>query len=296
MDKFNNMQVFCRIVELGTFAAVAREMNISAMMISKYIAQLEKSLGVVLLNRTTRSVNLTEAGQAYYTRSKQILEDLVELDETTSQLGDSVKGVLKISAPIDFGGIYMVPAIEAYQREYPDVKISMSLDNKYQNLRDGLFDIVILVTDTLDLGVVARKITETELGTYVSPEYMKKNGCPRTLEELSKHRCLHYSNTPHGDFWIFNKDGKTEKVKNEWHFATNNGRALSQAAALGMGIMRSPRFSVCEYLKQDKIIEILPEYRITNLSVYATYLQKRFYPAKLSTFIDFLIGYFNKQD
>lgn len=160
MDKLNNMQVFCRTVDLGTFAAVAREMNLSAMMISKYIAQLEKSLGVVLLNRTTRSMTLTEAGESYYNRSKQLLEDFYDLEESTAQLGSTVKGGLKINAPIDFGGLYMIPAIDAYQKLYPEVKIQMSLDNKPVNLRKGIFDISILVTDTLDQGVVARKITQ----------------------------------------------------------------------------------------------------------------------------------------
>nr|WP_305907201.1 LysR family transcriptional regulator [Methylomarinum sp. Ch1-1]MDP4519933.1 LysR family transcriptional regulator [Methylomarinum sp. Ch1-1] len=295
MDKLNNMRVFCRIVELGTFAAVAREMNLSAMMISKYVAQLEQSLGVVLLNRTTRSLNLTEAGEAYYTRSKQLLEDLAELDEATAQLGGSVKGVMKISAPIDFWGIYMVPAIEAYQKEYPDVKILMSLDNKYQNLRDGLFDMVIVVTDCLDQGVVARKITSTELGTYASPEYIARHGAPETLADLSAHRCLHYVNTPHGDYWVFNNNGKTEKIKIDWYFATNNGRALSQAATMGMGIMRAPKLSVHDYLQQGRLVEVLHDYRIPSLSVYATYLQRRFYPAKLSSFVDFLIKYFARQ-
>ncbi|MCF6204323.1 MAG: LysR family transcriptional regulator, partial [Methylococcaceae bacterium] len=220
MDKINNMKVFCRSVELGTFAAVAKEMNLSAMMISKYVAQLERSLGVILLNRTTRSLNLTEVGQNYYEKSKHILQELTELDDSTSQMGGSVKGVLKISAPIDFGGIYMVPVIEAYQRQCPDVKILMTLDNKYKNLRDGLFDVVILVTDNLDLGVVARKITETELGTYASPSYLKKNGCPERLNELARHQCLHYVNTPHGEYWVFYYQGKVEKVKNElkWGF------------------------------------------------------------------------------
>jgi DNA-binding transcriptional LysR family regulator len=122
MDKFKNMQVFCRIVELGTFSAVAREMRLSAMMISKYVTYLEKSLGVILLNRTTRSLNVTEAGNAYYIRSKQLLADLQELDESTSLLEGAVKGTLKINAPIDFGGLYLIQAIEAYQRIYPEVK------------------------------------------------------------------------------------------------------------------------------------------------------------------------------
>lgn len=292
MDKLNNIQVFCRSVELGTFAAVAREKNVSAMMISKYVAQLERSLGVVLLNRTTRSLNLTEAGNAYYQKSKLIIEELSELDNSISQIGDSVKGMLKISVPIDFGGTYMVAAIDAYQKIHPDVKISMTLDNKHQNLRDGIFDIVILVTDCLDLGVVARKIKDTELGTYASPDYIARHGTPKTLNDLSQHRCLHYLNTPHGDSWIFKYQGESIKIKNDWYFSTNNGRALSQAAALGMGIIRVPKLSIDDYLQQGKIIEILPEYRTPRLSIYATYLQKRFYPAKQSTFIDFLQNYF----
>lgn len=294
MDKINNMKVFCRSIELGTFAAVAREMNLSSMMISKYVAQLERSLGVILLNRTTRSLNLTEAGQHYYEKSKSILQELTELDDSTSQMGGSVKGVLKISAPIDFGGIYMVPIIEAYQSENQDVKILMTLDNKYQNIRDGLFDVVILVTDNLDLGVVARKMTETELGTYASPDYIAKHGCPKTLNDLEQHQCLHYVNTPHGDYWVFYKEGEIQKIKNDWYFATNNGRALSQAAALGMGIIRAPKLSVSDYLEQGALIEILPEYRIPALSIYATYLQKKFYPAKLTSFVDFLLDYFGQ--
>lgn len=295
MDKLNNMQVFCRTVDLGTFAAVAREMNLSAMMISKYIAQLEKSLGVVLLNRTTRSMTLTEAGESYYNRSKQLLEDFYDLEESTAQLGSTVKGGLKINAPIDFGGLYMIPAIDAYQKLYPEVKIQMSLDNKPVNLRKGIFDISILVTDTLDQGVVARKITQTELCTYASPEYLQANGCPKAIDELSAHRCLHYMNTPHGDQWIFNDKGSSVKVKNNWAFATNNGRALCEAAALGMGIMQAPRLSVVEYLDKKQLVEILPEYRIPSLFIYATYLQRRFYPAKLKTFIEFLSNFFENK-
>jgi DNA-binding transcriptional LysR family regulator len=295
VDKLNNMQVFCRTVDLGTFAAVAREMNLSAMMISKYIAQLEKSLGVVLLNRTTRSMTLTEAGESYYNRSKQLLEDFYDLEESTAQLGSMVKGGLKINAPIDFGGLYMIPAIDAYQKLYPEVKIQMSLDNKPVNLRKGIFDISILVTDTLDQGVVARKITQTELCTYASPEYLQANGCPKAVDELSAHRCLHYMNTPHGDQWIFNDKGSSVKVKNNWAFATNNGRALCEAAALGMGIMQAPRLSVVEYLDKKQLVEILPEYRIPSLFIYATYLQRRFYPAKLKTFIEFLSNFFENK-
>ncbi|WAK02851.1 LysR family transcriptional regulator [Methylobacter sp. YRD-M1] len=292
MDKLNNIQVFCRIVELGTFAAVAREMNLSAMMISKYMAQLEEALGVALLNRTTRQLSLTEAGEIYYYRGKQLLEDFSELDDYTAQLGRQVKGTLKISAPIDFGGIYMVPAIEAYQREHPGVRIQMTLHNSRVNLSEGSFDLSILVTDSLDPGVVARKIAETRLCTYASPAYLAEYGEPEQIDALHSHRCLHYIDTPHKDYWVFNIDEDEVKIKTNWHFASNNGRALCQAAALGMGITQAPEISVANYLAHGQLIEILQAYRIPSLAVYATYLQRRFLPAKLTTFVDFLIKYF----
>lgn len=294
MDKFNNMQIFCRIVELGTFAAVARETGLSAMMISKYMNQLEKSLGVNLLNRTTRSLHLTEAGENYYHRSKQLLEDLAALDESVVEMDRQVKGLLKISVPIDFGGIYMVPAIKAYQAQFPDVRISMSLSNKYVRLADGRFDISILVTDCLNPGVIARKIAMTRLCTYASPVYLEEQGCPESIDDLPLHRCLHYIDTPHGDNWLFNVDGELKKIRADWFFASNNGRSLCQAAALGMGIVQAPKLSVSSYLERGELVEILTEYQLPSLSIYATYLQRRFYPAKLTTFIDFLQDYFAK--
>ena len=296
MDKLNNIQVFCRIVELGTFAAVAREMHLSAMMISKYMAQLENSLGVALLNRTTRQISLTEAGEIYYYRSKQLIDDFSELDETTAQLGRHAKGTLKISAPIDFGGLYMVPAIDAYQRKYPDVKILMTLHNSHVDLSKGSFDLSILVTDSLDLGVVARKIAKTRLCTYASPGYLAEYGKPDHIDQLSSHRCLHYIDTPHKDYWLFNVGKEEIKIKPNWHFASNNGRALCQAAALGLGITQAPEISAANYVAQGRLIEILQDFRISSLAIYAIYLQRRFLPAKLTTFVDFMVKYFGENE
>jgi DNA-binding transcriptional LysR family regulator len=190
--------------------------------------------------------------------------------------------------------MYMVPAIEAYIRRYPEVKISMSLDNRPPNLRVGSIDISLLVTDTLDPGVVARKIAETELCTYASPDYLAEKGRPQSIEELGDHQCLHYVDTPHGEFWLFDVDGELKKIKSDWVLASNNGRALCQAAALGMGIVQAPRLSVAPYLTTGELVEILSQYRRPAIAIYATYLQRRFYPAKLTTFIDFLLEYFER--
>ncbi|SMG66234.1 transcriptional regulator, LysR family protein [methanotrophic bacterial endosymbiont of Bathymodiolus sp.] len=295
MDKLKNMQVFCRIVELGTFAAVAREMGVSPMMISKYMRSLESSLGISLVNRKTRQLYVTDLGQAYYRQCKQILEDLNNLESSISQEGKLVKGVLKINTPIDFGGIYMLPVINAYQQQYPDVKVLMSLDNAAVNLRSAQFDIAIVVTDKLDQGVVARKIAQTSLCTYASPAYLQKHGSPKQVDELAEHKCLHYLNTPHADAWVFIQGKERIEIRPKWSFASNNGGALCQAASLGMGIIRSPALSVRRYVQSGELVEILEDYKLPSLSVYATYLQRNYYPAKITTFIDFLVEYFSEK-
>jgi len=292
MNKFKEMQVFCRIVELGTFAAVAREKEVSAMMISKHIKQLESDLGVTLINRQTRKLQITEIGNSYYRQCKKILEDINSLECSISQLSSNVKGVLRINAPIDFGGLYMVPVIDEYQKKYPGVEVLMSLDNAEVDLSAGISDISIVVTDILDEGVVARKIAQTSLCTYASPKYIKAHGEPFKIKDLLQHKCLHYLGTPHGNSWIFDDKQERVEISPQWVFASNNGRALCQAAALGMGVVRSPALSVKPYVISGELVEILADYRIKNLSVYATYLQRNFYPAKMSTFLDFLVAYF----
>jgi DNA-binding transcriptional LysR family regulator len=186
----------------------------------------------------------------------------------------------------------MVPAIDAYQRKYPDVKILMTLHNSHVDLSKGSFDLSILVTDSLDLGVVARKIAETRLCTYAAPVYLAEYGEPKDIDHLSSHRCLHYIDTPHKDYWLFHAGAEEVKIKPDWYFASNNGRALCQAAALGMGIAQAPEISAANFLAQGKLIEILQDFHIPSLSIYATYLQRRFLPAKLTTFVDFMVKYF----
>ncbi len=294
MDKLKNMRVFCRIVELGTFVAVAREIGVSAMMISKYMRALENDLGVALISRKTRQLYVTEIGQQYYEQCKRLLNDLDDVESSITQAGSVVRGVLRLNVPIDFGSLYMVPVIDAYQKAFPDVEVRMILNNEVSDLHSGQVDIAIVVTDRLDPDVVARKIAQTSLCTYAAPAYIEQHGCPKTPYDLYQHRCLHYINTPHADVWVFNKNNERINIQPKWVFASNNGGALCQAAALGRGIVRSPALSVCRYVESGDLVEILVEYKLSDLSVYATYLQHHYYPAKMSTFLDFLTHYFSK--
>lgn len=143
--------------------------------------------------------------------------------------------------------------------------------------------------------MVARKIAQTSLCTYASPAYLQKHGSPKQVDELAEHKCLHYLNTPHADAWVFIQGKERIEIRPKWSFASNNGGALCQAASLGMGIIRSPALSVRRYVQSGELVEILEDYKLPSLSVYATYLQRNYYPAKITTFIDFLVEYFSEK-
>jgi len=292
MDRFTCIDVFCRIVELGSFIAVARERKLSAMMISKYVAQLERELGVSLLNRTTRQMSLTEAGERFYRQSKLIMEDLSTLEEQTRELGHTVKGMLRIVAPIDFGSSQLMPIITEYQARYSDVKVSLTLDNGEVNLVADNFDCAIRVTDIPDPGLVARKITETPLCLYASPDYLHQYGRPQSIDDLKQHQCLHYLDTPHGDYWVFKQGRKARKLRLEWALGCNNGRALGEAVTLGLGIVQAPELFLRHLIEAGAVEEILPAIRPDSIPIYATYLQRKFTPSKLSTFVTFFVEHF----
>ncbi|MCI0652895.1 MAG: LysR family transcriptional regulator [Methylococcaceae bacterium] len=294
MDKLKSMNAFCLVSELGSFAAAAERLNLSGPMVSKLIARLEQGLGVSLLNRTTRKVNLTDAGRQYYPRCKQVLHDLTELEELTNQIDHLPKGLLRINAPIDFGMMHMVSAVDQYRKVFSDVDIHLVLDNRYVDLNDGTYDIVIRITDEPDFDVIGKIIRTTELCTYASPSYLEQFGEPLSIDALKDHRCLQFLGTPHGDSWIFQNGKSIRSYTPRWCFASNNGNVLCQAAKKGMGIFQAPDITVAPYLHSGTLKEILHTYRVPSLPIYAMYLSRRYVPIKIKSFIEFLTDYFAK--
>lgn len=294
MDKLKSMTAFCWVAELGSFAATAERLNLSSPMVSKHIAHLEQHLGVCLLNRTTRKVNLTETGRQYYSRCKQLLNDLNELEESTNQTDHLPKGRLKINAPVDFGMMHMMAAVAAYKNVYSNVDIHLVLENRYVDLNDGVFDIVIRITDEPDSHAVGKIIRTTELCTYASPAYLEEHGEPNSIDALHAHRCLQFLGTPHGENWIFQTDDNIRNFAAQWCFASNNGDVLCQAAERGMGIIQAPDVTVEPYLTSGALKKILNPYRVPSLPIYAMYLSRRFVPIKIQLFIQYLMSYFEK--
>ncbi len=292
MDKLKSMTSFCCVVELGSFVSAAEKLNLSGPMVSKHIAHLEQILGVCLLNRTTRKVNLTEAGRQYYSRCKQLLNDLSELEESTNQIDHLPKGLLRINAPVDFGIMHMVDAVDAYKKIYPDVDVQLIIENRYVDLNDGVFDIVIRITDEPNIHAIGKIIRTTELCTYASPDYLEKHGEPTTIEALHTHKCLQFLGTPHGEHWIFQMDGVIRDFRTQWSFASNSGGVLCQAGEKSMGIFQAPDITVQPYLNSLALRKILTPYRVPSFPIYAMYLSRRYIPIKIRSFIKYLTGYF----
>ncbi|MCZ4281004.1 LysR family transcriptional regulator [Kiloniella laminariae] len=294
MDKLTSLKIFRAVADGGSFAGAARELNLSPAMISKHIARLENELGTRLFNRTTRQVNLTEAGTLYHERCRQLLADLEEMDASVSELGGSPSGILRITAPMDFGPQYLIPAIKSYQEQHPKVRVSLTLSDRFDDILKDNFDLAIRVTsDLLDSSLMVRAIADTTVGLYASPAYLEKYGTPRTADELVGHRGIHYSLSRHGPCWNLPEGSGTRKIAMEWSLDVNNGRAQCEAAAQSMGISQIPDFIAGNDLANGRLVEVLPELAWHN-KIYAIYPHRQLLSPKVSSFIDHLGNYYRQ--
>lgn len=294
MDKYTAMKVFCRVVERESFAATGRDLGVSTAMVSKYVAALEKELGIRLLNRTTRRVSPTDEGQYYYGRCSTLLMELDELESSVTQQGLEPRGVLRLTAPMDFSVLHLMEPIQLFQEQFPLVRIELDLDDRQRNMVADKFDVAIRIARLGDSTLVARKITQCRSGLYASPEYLDENGEPTTPEELQQHRCLMYTNqTQDRNSLVFNdNEGQKHKVRVPWTLAANNGRALCEAAAQGMGIIQQPDFIAADFVREGRLRPVMTDYPPFEFNVYAVYQHRQFLPKRITAFVDFLKSYF----
>lgn len=291
MDVLLSMKVFRRVVEAGNFSEVAREMDLSQPTVSKHIAALEKHLGIKLLNRSTRQMSLTDTGRQYYDRCIHILDELSETESTLRNQQTQPLGVLRINTPVTYGERCIVPSLWAFLEKYPELKIDMIMDDQYVDLvKDGV-DLAIRVGPMTDSCLIARKIGDSPRVTVASPDYIEKHGIPDNLSDLDNHNCIVYTLLTTCDEWYFNGPNGKESVRVNGRFSVNNPGAIRQAVCAGHGIAVTPTWLMNDYIKSGKVKVILKEYTPTSLDVHAVYPERRFVPAKVKIFIDYLKTY-----
>jgi DNA-binding transcriptional LysR family regulator len=289
MDRFEAMTIFCKAVEQGSFAAAAERLNLSTSAVSRQIAQLEALLQARLLNRTTRRISLTDEGRAYYERCLQVLSDLEEAEELVGNARSTLRGTLRLTAPISFGIWHLSYAIADFAREQPEVKFDISLSDHQVDLVEAGLDLAIRVGDLGTQNLVARPIGKARLMTCASPAYLAQHGVPQTPADLQKHQCLTYAYNTDIHIWKFqNKNGEPEEVRVASAMHANNGIMLRELAVQSMGVMRGPDFLLQAAVDQHQLQEIMQDWASAPLNIYAAYPSRKHLSAKVRGFAIFL--------
>ena len=293
MDLVKCMEAFVITVKTGSFAATSISLNTSPQMIAKYILFLENYLGLKLLNRTTRSQNLTEFGKQYYERCLFILNEIKSTKTLAQQFSQEPKGRLRISAPISYGQFNLIPVISRFMKCYPKVNIDIQLSDRYVDLVKDDFDVVFRIGSLNDSSLIARKLSDLQLIFAASPSYLAQNGVPSIPDDLKKHQCLIYqyvNPTKKDNFWPFTINGKLTNIAISGAFQSNNTSALATAAIEGLGITMLPESVLNESIKQSKLIPILQDFLPPPREVHILYTADKQRLPKLNIFIEFMVN------
>ena len=295
MDRFTSLTAFVRVVESGGFSAAARRLNMSTTMVSNHVQALEERLGVRLLNRTTRKVNLTEIGKAYYDRSTQILADLEQADDIASELQSVPRGTLRIHV-----ATHMVPFVAPIAAKllstYRELKIDLRMGEAEVDLIEEGYDVALRMTSPPDSSLIVRSLATWRHVLCCSHDYIEKHGRVQKLEELAGHNCGRHLNYPFGDEWRFlDRKGTPASVRVSGSFVTNSGEALRKVALEGAAICLMAGFLIQDDLEAGRLVRLLPEYRTVELSMNAVYPHRHHLSAKVRTFIDLLVHHSAEQ-
>lgn len=288
MDLFASMSLFRRVAEAGSFSVVGREMGYSQPTVSKRVAALEERLGNKLISRSTRQLTLTEAGKHYYDRCVRILDEIAETEAEISLRHTQATGTLRIHAPISLGRRYLLPHVWTFLDLYPDLQIDLVLDDHCADLiKDGV-DVAIRVGLLVDSTLIARKIGDSPRITIASPGYLATHDEPRNVQELKAHNCIVYNLLSTGDEWHFIGPRGHETTRVCGRFRSNSPDAIREAVLDGRGIAVMPRWLIGDCVAKGLVLEILSNYVPIPLEIHALFPERRFVPAKVLLFIDYL--------
>jgi DNA-binding transcriptional LysR family regulator len=300
MDRFLAVNTFAKVVELGSFARAAERLGLSTSAVSRQVSELESHLETRLLNRTTRRLSLTEAGQAFYEHSVQLLADLEEAEASVRVAAAEPRGTLRITCGVSFGMRYLAPALAEFCERHPQVLLDLDLSDRVVDLVEEGFDLAIRIGQIGSQGMVARRIGWTQLICCASPSYLALHAAPiRTPADLSQHECLSYTNVGIPNTWHFEgKDGGEETpqtVRVQTRHRANNGQLLAALALQGMGVVYTPDFIVAQEVRAGQLVPLLPGYRATRSPIAAVYPSRRHLSAKVRSLVEFLAARYERR-
>ncbi len=295
MDTIQGMRTFVAIVDGGSFRVGAERLEMSTALASKYVSQLESRLGQRLLNRTTRSLSLTESGAVYLERCRQLVEDFDQLEAALSNQQQSPTGRLVVSAPLTFGEQHIAAAVSLFLARYPDVSVDLRLADRFVNLVDEGIDVAIRIAELRDSSLFARRLVPVEIVVCASPDYLEQHAAPEHPNDLQDHACVIDTNFRGGDLWPFKDNGEGLTIKVRGRIKVNSATATRELLLRGNGIGMIPGYAVAADLQAGRLVRLLDDFDAANLSLHAVYPHNRHLAAKVRAFIDFLADYFDNQ-
>lgn len=278
--------LFLRVVEAGSFKKAATQLNVEPSTISRKVAALESELNVKLLNRSTLHSTPTELGQIYYDRLRSIIDEQEALDEEITSGLHRISGSLRIGAPVDFGAEFVVPVCRDLQIEYPELTMEMSLGSHFDNLLENKLDVAIRIGKLPDSRLVACKLGDISRVIVASPEYLRLNGVPQSLSDLSQHNFIFYSPKQARSDIEFENGSVFPHTTMHSNFTVNSVSALRNLVIKGAGLHLGPTWFFSEAIRNGDAEVVLQEHPLRSFPAYAVYLDRSFLPRKIKVFIE----------
>ncbi len=288
MDNLNETRTFLAVADALSFAAAARRLRMSAAQASKLVSRLEARLGIRLLNRTTRDVSLTDAGATYAARARSVVDEFDTLETAMREGARSLKGTLKIAAPVSFASAVLDEILIDFAKTERDLTLEVSYADRTVNIVEEGYDVAVRVGTMSDSSLVAKKLGEARILCAASVKYLSKHGKPKSPEALADHSCIIDLNARDPFAWPFRVGRREQTVHVHGRLRFSRAETCLRAARLGFGIARSPAFAAVPELRSGTLVPVLEAFEPEPLPVHAVYPHGRHLPAKVRAFLDFL--------
>ena len=289
MDRLKALQTFLDVAKTESLSAVARDEGVTPAMVGRRIDQLEDRLGVKLFKRSTRKITLTPEGAAFFESVRSILDDLGAAEETITVGAKNATGRLIISAPTAFGRKHIAPHIPGFLTENPNLNVTLQLSERLVDLKNERVDLAIRIADLKNADLIAVRLARNHRVVIGSPAYIKRAGRPQTLADLTRHNCLVTSSEDGlADVWHFQDKNVPQHVKVAGNLQCNDGGVLTKWALAGQGLAWRSAWEVADEIANARLIEVLSKFSAPGNDIYAVYADRRFLPAKVRLFIDYM--------
>jgi DNA-binding transcriptional LysR family regulator len=293
MDRWKQIELFVQVAELGSLSAAAEKLDVSNAAASRMLGGLEERLGARLIERTTRRLWLTEAGRDYHRRCVAVLTEMEEAEAAVNEATLNPRGTLRVASSVSFAMTQIAPSLPEFRKQYPNLSVQIVAANRYLSFMEAGIDVAIRTTEReQDSGITIRRLAQTRRILAASPSYCQTHGIPKTPEDLQGHQMLVYDLAVDPYVLHLDRDGEKRAIRIRSTLDSNEGQVICAAALAGLGILIQPLYIVHDYIRTGALVPILADWDLPRLTINLAYPSRRFQPAKIRAFTDFLIDRF----